>query len=1222
LNAAILSRPRVRFGLGLIVLLTWSATPRAAEWEDALKRFKVPEGFQVQCVASEPDVRKPVTITFDDRGRMWVIQYLQYPTPAGLKPVKVDQYLRTVYDRVPEPPPKGPQGIDRITILDDPGPDGRYRKVKDFHVGLNLASGMCLGHGGLFVVQPPYLLFYKIKDGEDVPTGDPEVLLSGFGMEDAHAFPNSLQWGPDGWLYGAQGSTVTANIRGIEFQQGIWRYHPITKEFELFAEGGGNTWGVDFDRHGQIIAGTNWGGQACLHQVQGGYYIKGFTKHGPLHNPYTFGYFDHIPYTGFTGGHVTCGGIVYQGGAFPEKYHNHYIAGNLLSSAIHWHILERKGSSFTARFGGELMTTDDSRFRPVDCLTGPDGAVYIADWCDKRANHVDPVDNWDRTRGRIWKLTYTASGGCKPPVDGVEKQGANAPRSPLLPLSKFTSKELLTLLSHPNDWYRREARRILAERRDASVVPALKKMVEESKSDLALEALWALYVSGGLDDATALRLLDHPSEDVRAWTVRLLCDARKVSPLLHGRLLDTAAKDPSARVRSQLACSAKRLPARECLQIVARLLPRKQDANDPHIPLLLWWAIESKVSSHRDGVLELAKMDSVWDSPLFQQFMLERLARRLMAEESYPACAQLLGFAHQAGNSSPVIAGMEKALEGRTLRQPPPALAQALDPIWRAQPSHPVLLRLMLRLGTEAAEKKAFALLGSSQTPSADRIALMEVVSQAGKPDCVPIFLNLFRESTDGKVRAAALTALQRFPDPAIPAAVLELYPKLPNDLRGRAQSLLCSRPTSALQFLKLVDAGTIDKKQVPLDLLQQVVLYKDEEITKLVEKHWGKIGAQSSGEKQSRIRSVALIIRRGKGDAVRGKELYTKNCATCHTLFNEGNKVGPELTGVDRKNLDFLVHSIVDPSAIVRPEFVAYSVATKDGRVLTGLIAEDSPKALTLLDAKNERTVIARDSIEEMNPLPQSLMPEKLLDSLDDQQICDLFAYLQGNEPAKPQAAPLKVLLISGSLEYKSDESLAEFQKFLEANYNVKCLRAFRKTDTDIPGLDQLDTCDVALFYTRRLQIDGEQLERIQKYCKAGKPIVALRTASHGFQKWLAMDKEVFGGNYSNHYKDGPLCEVKIVPKAKDHPILQGVKEYKSIGSLYKNPDIAKDCEVLLTGSIPDHTEPIAWTRVHNGGRVFYTSLGHQKDFTEESFRQLVVNALFWTAKRDVQKK
>ncbi len=371
------------------------------------------EGFEVELFASEPLVRQPVSMTFDQRGRLWVVQYLQYPNPAGLTPVEVDRYLRTKYDRVPDPPPHGPKGADKITILEDTDGDGRADRAKDFVTGLNLASALAIGNGGVYVGQAPYLLFYPDRDGDDVPDSEPEVLLKGFGLEDAHAVVNSLQWGPDGWLYGTQGSTVTADIRGIGFQQGIWRYHPASKRFELFSEGGGNTWGLDFDRHGNAIAGTNYGNVVCLHQVQGGYYVKGFSKHGPLHNPYTYGYFEHCPHTGHSGGHVTCGGIVYQGGAWPEAFDGAYIGANLLSNAIYYSAFEPQGSTFKTRYVGTLLETDDIWFRPIDCLTGPDGSVYVADWYDKRANHVIPEDTWDKTNGRIWRIVHRDS----PPVE-------------------------------------------------------------------------------------------------------------------------------------------------------------------------------------------------------------------------------------------------------------------------------------------------------------------------------------------------------------------------------------------------------------------------------------------------------------------------------------------------------------------------------------------------------------------------------------------------------------------------------------------------------------------------------------------------------------------------------------------------------------------------------------------------------------------------------------
>jgi putative membrane-bound dehydrogenase-like protein len=1211
--------------------------------EEAVKRMQLPPGFSAKVVACEPMIRQPLSISFDEKGRMWVLQYLQYPNPAGLKAVKQDQYLRTVWDRVPEPPPRGPKGLDRITILSDPDENGRYTKSKDFVTGLNLATGFCIGGGGVYVVQPPYLLFYPDKDHDDVPDGDPEVCVTGFGMEDTHSYANSLQWGPDGWLYGAHGSTVTAKIANpanpkevLEFQQGIWRYHPKTKRFELFSEGGGNTYGLDFDKHGQAIAGTNWGGFAMLHQVQGAYYVKGFAKHGPLHNPYTYGYLDHVPYKNFKGGHVTCGGIIYQGDAYPKEYQDQYIAGNLLSNAIYWHKLTPKGSSFTAEHGGDLLVANDTWFRPVDCFQGPDGSVYVADWYDRRAAHLDPIDNWDKTNGRVYKIEY---------------QGTKQPEP--FDLRKKTSAELVELLKHPNKWWRNEARRLLAERQDKSVVPQLKKQLMEGDGLLALESLWGLECVGGLDEDTILDVLDHPSEHVRAWVVRLYGDrAIDGQPIpaptkpqsrrdlvLHVVQLH-AAKELSPIVRSQYACTAKRVEPSFGLGIATELVNGDRDNTDPQIPHLIWWAFQSQFEV-RPGLLRAMPVsktlnDQLWGSVLFKNFLLERIARRIVSAElddiakpdrdtkhDLASTATLLGKLPERLLPS-AVRGIEQGVDGRRVDELPRILETSFKSVAEQIPQDDNLFRLRVRFNHGDALKEAHARLADPKRPDADKVKLIQLLGQVRRAESLPVLLGLFRESKSDAVRGAALAAAQSFGDAKVNDELVATFPKLTGGMRQQALGILLSRPTTALAVLQQVDGKTLDPKTIPVEQLRPVLDFKDAKIDAIVIKHWGKIGAATPGEKMARIAWLNAELGKGPGDAASGKTLFSKNCAVCHTLFGEGAKIGPDLTTADRKNRQYMLTHIVDPSLYVRPEFMSFNVTTLDGRRLTGLVTDATDASVTLnnyVENKVVKTVISKKDIEEMLPSAVSLMPEKMLDTLSYQEVRDLFAYLQKDPPAKPQAAKLKVLLISGSVEYKSDETLPILQKYLEANYPVECLRAFRKTDEDLPGLEQLETCDVAVFFTRRLKIDGKQLEMVKKYATSGKPIVAIRTASHGFQNWLAMDKEVLGGDYGNHFGHDLKTEVKITEAGTKHPVLNGVKAFPATGGLYKNANPAKDITILMTGTIPDHTEPITWVRDYKGGRVFYTSLGHPDDFKNENFIRMLTNAVFWTAKKDVPK-
>jgi len=1216
-----------------------SQPPQAPSPEEAAKRMTVPPGFSVIAVAAEPMIRQPLSISFDNRGRLWVLQYLQYPNPAGLKPIKQDQYLRTVWDKVPEPPPHGPKGIDRITILDDRDERGVYRKSKDFLSDLNLASGFCLGHDGVYVLQSPYLLFYSDRDHDDRPDGPPEVLLSGFGFDDTHSVANSLQWGPDGWLYGAAGSTSTSRIKNpaqpsapiIEFQQGIWRYHPKTRQFELFSEGGGNTFGLDFNKHGQAIAGTNYSNYAMLHQVQGGYYIKGFSKHGPLHNPHSYGYFHHVPYRNFKGGHVTCGGIVYQADAFPPEYRDQYLAGNLLANAIYWHKITPSGSTFTAEHGGDLVLANDPWFRPVDLFQGPDGCVYIVDWTDRRAAHLDPVDNWDKTNGRIFKLEY---------------QGT--PPFPKFDLTQKSSNQLVDLLKHPNKWWRNAARQLLCERYDPAVLPRLRQLIQSSDDLLALESLWALYVAGGWNEDFARETaLNHRDEFVRAWAVRLLTDqpGSILAPATAAKLRTLAENEPSPVVRAQLACSAKRLPAAQGLPIATTLLTRSEDHADPFLPLLIWWAIEDKVADHAEAVVrEMLARKETWATPL-GQFVLERVARRLLADDTprWSLAVTLLQAATESKQLTAVLRGIDLALQGRPNSGDLPA--NFLD-VLRARKSHAPddLARILIRLGDSTERQNLLNVVSDRKQPEAKRLAGLQLLTQVKAPELPPLLPTWLSEPSSDSWKLAVLAALEGIDDTATAERVLAAYPAWSPAVKRRAVAVLTSRPAWALALLRAVDANRFPKSELTLDQVRPAAEFNDPHVTKLIEKHWGKVGPATAGEKQARIAYLNLIMNRdGLGDPARGKVLFSKHCAACHQLFGEGGKVGPDLTTADRNNRQYLLTHIVDPSLYIRPEYLNYKINTVDGRTLTGLAKEqgESITVTTVVNNQVQAVVVPKADIEEMLPSPISLMPEKILDSISNDEIRDLFAYLMinpagppaGNPKSPPVATPgsgqslagenskannvVRVALISGSLEYKSDESLIKFQEFLESRYPMKCVRIFRKTDDDLPGLEALQKCDLAIFYTRRLTLRGEQLDRIKEYVASGKPILGLRTASHGFQNWLEMDRLVFGGNYQGHYQAGPICEVILADSGKNHPILTGVKPFQSPGSLYKNPGLADDVQVLLSGKIPGHVEPVAWVRERKFDgktqRVVYTSLGYPDDFDRPEFQKFLVNAIHW---------
>src|SRR5262249_27546558 len=352
-----------------------------------------------------------------------------------------------------------------------------------------------------------------------------------------------------------------------------------------FCEGGGNLFGLTFDADGNLFFSSN-GNDLCYRAVQGGYYRKNFGKHGPLHHPHAYGFFEHLQYDGPVAG-PTPGGTVYLGDTFPPRFRGAFLCNNFLHHAASWWELRPHGTTSTATFRGWLWEANDAWANPTDLCLGPDGAVYVCDFFDKRTAHPDPDADWDRSNGRVYKIEAKGTR----PVTGLD-------------LARLSSKELVALLQHRNGWYADQARTLLAARRDAAVLPELRELaLREDNGLLALQGVWALHVSGGFDDPVASRLLKHPDAYVRCWTVPLLGDAGSVTPELGQQLAALAAGEPSVVVRCQLAATARRLPGKDGLAIVERLLERNLDGGDPYIPLLLWWAVEARALSDPDELL-------------------------------------------------------------------------------------------------------------------------------------------------------------------------------------------------------------------------------------------------------------------------------------------------------------------------------------------------------------------------------------------------------------------------------------------------------------------------------------------------------------------------------------------------------------------------------------------------------------------------------------------
>lgn len=595
---------------------------------EAAKAMTLPNGFKITLAAAEPDIIRPISFTLDPRGRLWVVEGHTYPVPA----------------------PEG-QGRDRILIFEDTDGDGSLDKRKVFMENLNLVSGIELGMGGVWLGAAPYLLFVPADFENDKPTGPPVKLLDGWGTQDTHEVLNNLRWGPDGWLYGVHGVFTHSNVGKIgasdserkKINGGVWRYHPTKHEFEIFAEGSSNPWGIDFNDYGQSFI------TVCViphmyHVIQGARYQRQAGKH---FNPYTFDDIktigDHVHYLGDRGphagnfrsaaaggGHAHAGAMIYLGGDnWPKEYRNTIFMNNINGAKLNNDQLTRSGSGYVASHRKDFLAMNDSWSQWLNMKYDPSGSVWAIDWYDKNQCHSPNPDVHDKTMGRIFKITHEGDKFVK--VD----------------LSKASDMELVNYQLNTNEWYVRQARIILQERGgNVKVIEALKEILNKNPdATRKLRTLWTLHAIKGLSETDLTDLFSNENEYVRGWAIQLLAEDKKVSPTALAKLESLSKTENSALVRLYLAAALQRISPEMRWNILENLVQKEEDKTDHNLPLMLWYAAEPMAVVDADHALKLVEKTKI---PKLLNYMIQRVGaiNTLESTKALLDLKQRLGTSH------------------------------------------------------------------------------------------------------------------------------------------------------------------------------------------------------------------------------------------------------------------------------------------------------------------------------------------------------------------------------------------------------------------------------------------------------------------------------------------------------------------------------------------------------------------------------------------------
>ena len=960
---------------------------------DAPKSFHLEPGLKLELIAAEPLVVSPVAAAFDERGRMFVAENRDYPTG----------------------PAEGKEPDGRVAILEDTDGDGRMDRRTDFATGLSFPNGLMPWKGGLILTCSPDVLYLRDTDG-DGKADERKVLFTGFstaGSTQLRVSHPTLS--PDNWIYLTSGLTGGSVVNPsapdrppVPLGRTDFRFRPEGDAWE--AADGGSQFGMTFDDAGNRFICYN------RIQVQHAVLESATLRRNPhlaasdtvqdcpaerVEDPATHQAaaarlfplsrntvtFDSHAGT-FT---AACGVTVWKGTGLPPEYLGGVFSCDPTGNLVHFDKLEPRGATFAARparDGVEFLASTDSWFRPDFLAGGPDGALYICDMYRRTIEHPDYLPEEIRKRtdfsggkgmGRLWRVTR------------ADADPADLARLRRPDLAALSTAQLCDVLRDPDGWHRTTAHRLLLERRDPACLAPLKALAADPKAPAAsvVIALHFLATLDALPDDLLAQALKSAAAPVRENAL-ILADARIAGDASWLPRILPLADDPDPRVRFRAAIVLGDTPpdAADVPAALARIAAR--DGADRWARAAVFSSLAGREKAFLAGLRAIPSGSNPLPPEMLNE--LGRLLGASLPRPEWPGLIDLIvsskpGFA--PGAQAALITGLGEAARGQI---PPGEQADVLTAALGPAADHPEAAASVRAL---VAAMMAAAL--DPAQPPGRRTAAVGLLGLGHYGQIGETLLKLLDPDQPPDLRVAAVRALGRLRDAQVAPTLLEpaRFAAYPPTLRAEVLAALVEQPAHQPGLLAAVEAGAVPVGAIGTLARQQILQNPDEAIRKRASALFGAVAGDRAKVYDDYKSVVAL-----PSDPSHGRAVFRRECASCHRLDREGSAVGPDLSSIRNQPKEAILLHVLVPDQEITQGYAAYTVATKDGRVLTGLVGSETPTSLTLRQPLGKEDTILRGDIDELSAGKNSLMPQGLEKTITRQEFADLLAYLRGEEP------------------------------------------------------------------------------------------------------------------------------------------------------------------------------------------------------------------------------